>query len=177
MIEEAYEQAASFWTRRDEKETKLDRDALYDWIDAFLSAHKVLALATASTDFIRCTPLEYSWHDGALWIYTEGGLKFKALKANKRVAAAVCESNTSFGGLHSAQIEGNAEVIEPFSEAYKQAAAIRKIPLDALKKLEEPMWLLKITPTAITCLNSDFKKQGYGSRQIWRAAVSGASEE
>lgn len=176
MTEEEYEQAASFWTRKDEKETKLNRDALYDWIDTFLSSHKVLALAAASADFIRCTPLEYTWHDGAFWIFTEGGLKFKALKANKRVAAAVFERNTSFGGLQSAQIEGQAEVIEPFSETYKQAAAVRKIPLAALKKLEEPMWLLKITPTVITCLNSDFKKQGYGSRQIWRASISGVSE-
>lgn len=52
------------------------------------------------------------------------------------------------------------------------AAAFRKIPLEALKKLAEPMWLLKIVPTEITCLNSDFKKKGFGSRQIWRAEAA-----
>lgn len=30
------------------------------------------------------------------------------------------------------------------------------------------MWLLKIVPTEVTCLNSDFKKDGFGSRQLWR---------
>ena len=44
----------------------------------------------------------------------------------------------------------------------------RKIPLETLQKLEEPMWLLKIVPTEVTCLNSDFKKDGFGSRQLWR---------
>lgn len=86
MTDEQYTQAESFWTRKDETEKKLDADALYSWIDEFLSSHKVLALATATKDFIRCTPLEYNWYNGALWIFTEGGLKFKALKENKHIA-------------------------------------------------------------------------------------------
>lgn len=168
MTGEQYEQAASFWIRKDAAEKKLDSDVLYDWIDKFLSSHKVLALATAAEDFVRCTPLEYSWHDGALWIFTEGGLKFRTLKENRHVAASVFEANASFGGLKSVQIEGTAELVEPFSDEYGKAAQFRKIPLEALEKLEEPMWLLKIVPSEITCLNSGFKKDGYGSRQIYR---------
>lgn len=71
----------------------------------------------------------------------------------------------STGGLKSLQLEGTAEPVELFYDAYQKAAAFRKIPLEVLRKLEEPMWLLKIVPTEITCLNSDFKKDGYGSRQ------------
>ena len=168
MTDEQYAQAESFWTRKDENEKKLDDDALYSWIDEFLSSHKVLALATAAKDFIRCTPLEYSWYTGALWIFTEGGLKFKALKENKRIAAAVFETGASFGRLKPLQIEGIAELVGLFSDEYKNAAEFRKIPLQALKKLEEPMWLLKIIPIEITCLNSDFKKDGFGSRHIWK---------
>jgi hypothetical protein len=121
----------------------------------------------ATKDFIRCMPLAYSWHDGALWIFTEGALKFKALKENKHIEAAVFETSTSFGGLKSAQIQGTAEVVELFSEAYNAEAAFRKISITTLKKLPEPMWLIKIVPDAITVLNSDFKKAGYGSRQTW----------
>ena len=168
MTEEQLTQAESFCTRKDETEKKMDSGAVYSWINDFLSDHKVLALATAAVDFVRCTPLEYTWHDGALWIFTEGGLKFKALRQNKNVAAAVFETNPSFGGLKSIQIEGTVEIPELYSEEYNQAAAFRKIPLKTLQKLTEPMWLLKITPSEITCLNSDFKKDGYGSRQIWR---------
>lgn len=101
MTEEQYTQAESFWTRKDETEKKLDADTLYQWIDEFLSSHKVLALATAAEDFVRCTPLEYSWHDGALWIFTEGGLKFRALRKNKHVAAAVFDVNATFGGCEA----------------------------------------------------------------------------
>lgn len=168
MRDEQYAQAESFWTRKDKTEKKQDADTLLRWIDEFLSSHKVLALATAAEDFIRCTPLEYSWHDAALWIFTEGGLKFRALRDNKHVAAAIFEPNASFGGLKSLQIEGTAEIVELFSDEYNNAAEFRKIPLEALKKLKEPMWLLKIIPTEITCLNSDFKEDGYGSRQIWK---------
>ncbi|MDY5579535.1 pyridoxamine 5'-phosphate oxidase family protein [Porcincola intestinalis] len=172
MTDEQYAQAESFWTRKDKTAKKLDDDALYSWIDEFLSSHKVLALATAKKDFIRCTPLEYSWYAGALWIFTEGGLKFKALKENKRIAAAVFETGTSFGGLRSLQIEGTAELVGLFSDEYRNAAEFRKILMEALKKLEEPMWLLKIIPIEITCLNSDFKKDGFGSRQIWKRCHS-----
>ena len=168
MTDEQYAQAVSFWTRKDAAAKKMDQKTLYAWIDTFLAAHKILALAVGGSDFIRCTPLEYTWHDDALWIFTEGGLKFKGLKNNRNIAAAIFDTTADFGTLKSLQIEGTAEIAELFSEEYKAAAAFRKIPLETLKKLPEPMWLLKITPTEITCLNSEFKKEGFGSRQIWR---------
>ena len=133
MTDFPYEQAQTFWTRKDETENKMEADDIYSWLDSFLSAHKVLALATGGDTYIRCTPLE-----------------------------------ASFGGLKSLQIEGTAEIVDLFSDEYKAAAAFRKIPLETLKKLTEPMWLLKITPTEITCLNSDWKKEGFGNRQILR---------
>lgn len=169
MTEEQYEQAVTFWERKDAETKKMSGEDLIKWIDEFLSSHKVLALASGSGESIRCTPLEYTWHDGALWIFTEGGLKFRGLQENKRVAAAVFAPNASFGSLKSMQIEGFAEVVDLYSEEYNKAAEFRKIPIATLQKLTEPMWLLKIVPTQITCLNSDFKKDGYGSRQIWRA--------
>ncbi|MCI2147785.1 MAG: pyridoxamine 5'-phosphate oxidase family protein, partial [Clostridiales bacterium] len=89
MTEEQFTQAQTFWSRKDEIENKMDPAALYNWISAFLTTHKVLALATGTGNYIRCTPLEYTWHDGALWIFTEGGFKFKGLKKNKNVAAAI----------------------------------------------------------------------------------------
>ncbi len=90
------------------------------------------------------------------------------LKKNKNVAAAIFDTNASFGGLKSLQIEGTAEIVELYSDEYNAAAAFRKIPLETLRKLPEPMWLLKIMPTEITCLNSAWKRDGFGSRQLWR---------
>ncbi|MDD6550178.1 MAG: pyridoxamine 5'-phosphate oxidase family protein [Lachnospiraceae bacterium] len=171
MTEEQFDEAESFWTCRDEDTKKMAQDEIYQWINGFLGAHKVLALAAGTGDFIRCTPLEYSWHDDALWIFTEGGLKFKALKKNRHVAASAFDTNAAIGGLSSVQIEGTAEFPAIFSEEYVKAAEFKKIPLDMLKKLPELMWLIKIVPTEITCLNSAFKKDGYGSRQIWKKDI------
>ncbi len=91
-------------------------------------------------------PLEYIWHDGALWIFTEGGLKFRALEDNKNVSAVVFENNPGFGELQSVQIQGTAKIVDLYSDEYNAAAEFRKIPLETLKKFPEPTWLPKIMP-------------------------------
>lgn len=60
---------------------------------------------------------------------------------------------------------GRAELIEPFSEIYNAHAEYKKIPLTALKKLESLMNLICVTPVKAELLFSDFKKDGYSSRQ------------
>ena len=172
MTEEQYKEAESYWDKKDAQEKQMDREVLCREINNFLFTHRVLALASGSGSSIRCTPLEYTWHNGALWIFTEGGKKFRGLRENKNVSAAVFESNAAFGHLKSAQVQGTAEIVELFSEEYTVEAAFRKIPLDTLKKLPEPMWLLKIIPDEIVFLNSDFKKEGFGARQTWRRIES-----
>ena len=64
------------------------------------------------------------------------------------------------------QVTGTAAIVEPFTEEYVHAAKIRKIPMEALKKMEHPMNLIKITPKRIDFLNSDFKQKGCASRQF-----------
>lgn len=58
-------------------EAPMPTDALKARIDDFLAAHNTLALATGCGNWVRCTPLEYLRVNGALYILTEGGLKFK----------------------------------------------------------------------------------------------------
>ncbi len=169
MTDQQYEQAISFWTRKTEIEKQMDPDALYSWIHTYLSSHKILALATSAKKFIRCTPLEYTWHDDALWIFTEGGLKFRGLRENRHVAATIFDENPSFGELQSIQIEGQIQIPELFGDIYRKEAAFRHLPIHTLQNLSEPMWLLQLIPTEITCLNSHFKKEGFQSRQIWKS--------
>lgn len=147
---------------------QMDQERLHAWIDAFLSAHNVLALATGSGDRLRCTPLEYTWHDDALWILSEGGRKFSALRENRQVAATVFETHTSFSSLQALQMEGVAEIEDATSEDYGKEAAYRHIPASTLRNLGEPLWLIKIIPTSISCLNTGFKAEGFSSRQTWR---------
>ena len=158
-----YDKAASFWERKDSK--KMDEAALKAAVDEFIGKHKVCALATGCDDFVRNTPIEYNFIDGIFWLFSEGGLKFEALKGNKNVCMAIYEESAEFGSLHGMQIEGVADVIEPFYDEYIKLLECKKIPVDAVKKMAEPINLIKITPKEIDFLNSDFKKDGVDSRQ------------
>ena len=94
----------------------------------FIQEHKVCALATGSGEYVRCTPIEYNFVDGAFYLFSEGGMKFKGLKDNKNVCLAIFDAGdkVGFGELHSAQISGAAEIVEPFSEEYLKLLQYRK---------------------------------------------------
>ncbi len=137
--------------------------------EEYLTKSTVCALATGTGDYVRCTPLEYSFHDGKFWIFTEGGEKFIGLEKNKNVSLAVFDANPGFGALKSVQVMGVAELVEPMSETYISHAEYKKIPVKALQNLMDqgkPMNLLCISPTRMDVLCSDFKKEGYDSRQV-----------
>lgn len=165
MNHEEYQAAAEHWEKKDAATKVLELDALVNAVEAYIQANNTCALATGAGEFVRCTPIEYSYHDGAFWMFTEGGEKFIGLEQNKHVCLAIYDKYDGFGNLKGMQVEGTAEIVEPFSEEYNAAADFKKIPLAALKSLPEVMHLLKITPDCIDFLNSDFKKDGYGSRQ------------
>ncbi|SHH69474.1 Pyridoxamine 5'-phosphate oxidase [Butyrivibrio fibrisolvens DSM 3071] len=159
-----FDKAASFWERKN-SESQMEDSELRGAIDAFVGRHKICALATGTGDFVRNTPIEYNYIGGKFWLFSEGGLKFRALKENKNVCLAIYEENPDFGCLHGMQIYGVAEVIEHFSDDYNKLLEYKKIPLDAVKKMEEPINLIKVVPKEIDFLNSDFKKNGFDSRQ------------
>ena len=166
MNTEEYKSAVNFWKMQPHKE--MPQDQLKQYIEIFISANAVCALATGAGDYVRCTPLEYSYHDGKFWIFTEGGEKFIGLEKNKNVCLAIFDSNISFKDLKSVQVMGKAEIVEPMSEEYMAHAKIKNIPLSALQKLKEQghtMHLICITPVKIEALFSSFKSQGYDSRQ------------
>ena len=161
-----YQSAATFWQNK--PRTEMPAEELKATVEEYLTTSSVCALATGMGDFVRCTPLEYSYHDGKFWIFTEGGEKFIGLEKNKNVSLAVFEKNPNFGDLKSVQVMGRAELIEPMSDAYIAHAEYKKVPLKALQGLMDqghPMHLLCIEPTHMDVLFSDFKKQGYDSRQ------------
>jgi uncharacterized protein YhbP (UPF0306 family) len=165
MNHEDYQKAAKHWQAIDAKSKKMERERLLSEVLTFIQSHNTCALATGTDTFVRCTPLEYVYHHDAFWIFTEGGEKFIALEKNKNVCLAIYQAYENFASIKGMQVMGVAEVIEPFSEEYVAAVEAKKIPLEAFKRLPEPMNLLKITPTRIDFLNSDFKKNGFSSRQ------------
>ena len=160
-----YKAAASYWTEKDKSAVKMDPEELKADIEAFLAKHKVCALATAAGDFVRCTPIEYNYVDGCFYLFSEGGLKFKALESNKHVCMAIFQESADFGNLASLQVTGTAQIVEPWSEEYVKIVEFKKIPVEVLKKLPQPMNLIKIVPEVFDFLKSDLKKKGFGSRQ------------
>ena len=69
LTHEEYIQAANYWKQKDAQAVKMDRETLEKEVEAYIQENNTCALATGSGEFVRCTPLEYSYHDGAFWIF------------------------------------------------------------------------------------------------------------
>jgi len=160
-----YEKAESYWQEKDAKTVSMEQVALLAEMKKFILAHNTCALATGFGEFVRCTPIEYSFMDEKFWMLSEGGLKFHALKNNKNVCIAIYDPYDGFGKLGGMQITGTAKMIEPMSEEYLSLLAFKKIPVESLKKLPHELHLVCVTPSRIDFLWSEFKKLGYDSRQ------------
>lgn len=175
MTAEEYKEAANYWKGKEYRE--MPPEQLKPIVEEYLTGSSVCALATGSGDYVRCPPLEYSYHDGKFWIFTEGGEKFIGLEKNDNVSLAVFDKNPGFGELKSIQVMGKVTIIEPMSSEYIAHAEYKKIPVAALQKMADqghPMHLLCIGPARMDVLFSDFKKKGYDSRQV--LSFDGGSE-
>ena len=160
-----YDEAAEYWAKKDAKTVAMDPEALKEKIRDFIEKHNTCALATASGDLVRCTPIEYNYVNDCFYLFSEGGLKFKNLKTNKHVGLAVYEAYAGFGKLKSLQVTGSAGMVEPFSEEYLKLLDFKKIPVEAIKKLSQPLNLIKVIPEACDYLDSELKNEGFGNRQ------------
>lgn len=160
-----YDIAENHWIEKDRDSVHMDPGELKGRIERFISEYNTCALATASGDFVRCTPIEYSFVDGFFYLFSEGGLKFRALRDNKHVGFAIYEPYGGFNKLKSLQVMGVADIVEPFSEEYMKMLDHKKIPVDAIKKMPQPMNLIRIRPENYDYLDSDLKKDGFGIRQ------------
>ena len=165
MWEMDYDSAASYWELKDKASVKMDATDLKEKIENFIRANKTCALATASSDMVRCTPIEYNYFKECFYLFSEGGLKFKGLKENKNVGLAIYETYAGFGKLKGLQVIGKASIVEPFSEEYINVMEFRKIPVEAMKKLPQPMNLIKVRPVSYDYLDSSLKDEGFASRQ------------
>jgi Predicted flavin-nucleotide-binding protein len=166
MNHEEYQQAAEYWNIKDAESVKMEHSELWSAMEEYIKANDTGALATGSGCLVRCTPIEYNFHDEAFWMFSEGGQKFAALETNQKVCFAIFDKYSGFGSLKGMQVSGTAEIVEPYSEEYVKAAEYKHIPIETLKKLPQTMHLIRVIPERIDFLNSDFKKKGYASRQF-----------
>lgn len=166
MNHKEYQEAAEYWNMKDVENVKMERTELLRISEEYIQANNTCAFATGSGNFVRCTPIEYLYHEGAFWMFSEGGQKFAALENNHNVCLAIYDKYDGFEKLKGMQVTGTAEIIEPFSEEYIKIAEYKKIPVDAMRKLPHQMNLIRIVPIRIDFLNSEFNKKGCASRQF-----------
>ncbi len=129
-----YKEAATYWEQKDAQAIQMERSSLLKKMEAFILAHNTCALACGNGDFVRCTPIEYTYKDHTFWMLSEGGLKFQALEGNSNVCLAIYDAYEGFGKLGGMQVTGKAELIEPWSAEYLELLAFKKIKAENLKK-------------------------------------------
>ena len=168
-----WEAAANHWIAQESAETRMPAADLFTEIEAFLARHKICTLATAGNGIVRNTTVEYLYAEGAFWIISEGGQKFRTLQANKNVCLAIHDDDISFATLAGLQVTGTAEVVEPFGEDYAHACELRGLPVERLRAMPFVMNIIKVTPTRFDYVDGTLKERGFSPRQhveFWRHA-------
>ena len=160
-----YESAADYWLEKDKESVRMEEDALKHRIEEFITRHNTCALATATADMVRNTPIEYNYLDGDFYFFSEGGLKFMGLRENKNVGIAIFEPYEGLSNIKGLQAQGIAEIIEPFSDEYLKVLEYKNISAEAIKKIPHPMNLIKVVVKNYDYRDSDLKKEGFGCRQ------------
>ncbi|MDO5334742.1 MAG: pyridoxamine 5'-phosphate oxidase family protein [Coriobacteriia bacterium] len=161
-----YEKAATYWTDQECTTNRMPAQELCVEIRRFVDAHQVGCLATSLPDgFVRNTPIQYECFQGAFWMFSEGGLKFRGLAENLNVGFAVFDQDPSFDALAGLQVMGLASVVEPWSMTYMRALKHRGLDPEEVKALPITLNLICVRPVRMDYLCSDLKKQGYSVRQ------------
>ena len=157
-----------FWIEQQKTAKHMDRAAALSHIENFIRTHNTCALATGTGNYVRCTPIEYTFMDGEFYLYSEGGNKFIGLEKNPNVSLAVFEYYGDKNDSHGLQVMGRAELFPPRCELFKKVLAFKGIPYDVMKAAKVDVALIKITPLVYEMYDTDFVKAGFDVRQIVR---------
>ena len=84
-----FEHFQNFWIEQQKTAVHMSRDMALDHIRKFIENHDTCGFATGYGDYIRCTPIEYTYMDGDFWFVSEGGSKFIGLEKNRNVSMAI----------------------------------------------------------------------------------------
>lgn len=133
----------------------------------FIKDNNTCTICTGYDNFIRATPIEYKYFQDEFYFISEGGLKFIGILNNRNISICIYEKYTSTNNLKGLQITGDVEILEPWSSEYEKALKLNKVNIENLKRLNISMHIFKVNPKKYEFLNSEFKKLGYDSKQIY----------
>ena len=82
-------------------------------MDSFLGEQRTCRLATLGAGGPHVSPVWFTWHGGALWVYSlTRSQRWADLQRDPRVAAVI-DGGEHYGELHGVEIEGEAAVVGP----------------------------------------------------------------
>ncbi|BCZ47656.1 hypothetical protein psyc5s11_37230 [Clostridium gelidum] len=146
---------------------EMNKKELKDEINKFIEINNTCTLATGSGDFVRNTPIEYTYYKDKFYFISEGGFKFKGILQNSNVCLAIFDSYTSMNELKGMQISGESEIIPCWSEEYIELIKVKGLNIETLKNLSVNLNLIKVVPSVFEFLNTDFKAKGMDSKQYY----------
>ncbi len=138
---------------------------LREQLETFLKTHNTAALATAIGTRVRSTPIEYTYHEGSLYLLSEGGTKFANLLLNPRVSISVFEPYKGMTHLYGVQMEGLASIVELNSEEYNRVLKLKGLNPQKIAAFPSSLNLIRIALIQAEFLNSEFKALGYDVKQ------------
>ncbi len=143
----------------------LPQDELSERIAGFIDTHNTLALATSGEGYIRCTPCEYHYIDGVFWLITSGGRKFRGIRENGNVSAAIFDPYTSSDNRHFLQFSAKAFVVSRESEEYQRILDLCGFSDEVQSEMPSTPYLIKMLPLQFELVDSDLEYEGYDENQ------------
>ena len=155
----------NFWIEQQKTAKHMEREAVLQHIDTFIKNHNTCGFATGYGDYIRCTPIEYTYMNGEFWFVSEGGNKFIGLEKNRNVSMAIFEYYGNARDSHGLQVMGTVEFYDNQSDEFKELLAFKGIPYDVMKAAAVEVAVFRVIPHTYEMYDTDFVAMGYDVRQ------------
>jgi len=134
-------------------------------VEEFMNIHNTCTLSSGSEDRVRGTPVEYTYYQGQIYIFSEGGQKFANILLNENVSVAIYDDYTDMEHLAGMQITGIASLVADFEE-YQRVVELKGLNMDFIQQLSMDLKLIRVQIEKVEFINSKFKDKGYQVRQI-----------
>lgn len=134
-------------------------------VEEFMNSHNTCTLSSGSEDRVRGTPVEYTYYQGQIYIFSEGGEKFANILLNENVSVAIYDPYTDMEHLAGMQITGIASLVADFEE-YRRVVVLKGLNMDFIQQLNMDLKLIRVQIEKVEFINSKFKDKGYQVRQI-----------
>lgn len=145
---------------------QLNKEELSEEINKYILEHNTCVLSTGYGDFVRSTPIEYTYVKGKFYFFTEGGLKFRGILENPNVSISIFDEYKGMSNLKGLQIFGEAEILNNYNDEYIEVAKIKEIDTSTIKNMAINLNVIKVKVKKFEFLNSDFSKKGVDIKQI-----------